>query len=85
MFEPQGVLEGIISTHVDDLLGAGGKKFDELLDKIDKEVGFGTREYDSFRHTGKNIQKDMKSGEITVGMKEYVQNMTPCHISQDRR
>ena len=85
MYEPNGVLQGIISTHVDDLLGAGGDLFDKLLDKIDKEFGFGTREYDSFRHTGKNIRKDMTTGEITVDMKEYVENLTPCRITRERR
>ena len=79
------VWAGLLATHVDDLLGGGGGKFEELLGKIDKEFGFGSQEWDSFRHTGKNIKKNMTTGEITVSMEEYVENLTAPRITNERR
>ena len=85
IFEVDGKLEGLLATHVDDLLGGGSEKFTALLAKIDKEFGFGSQEFDSFRHTGKNIKKDMETGEITVSMAEYVENLTAPRIPNTRR
>ena len=85
IFEVDGKLEGLRVTHVDDLLGGGGEKFTELLQKIDKEFGFGSQEFDDFRHTGKRIRKDMTTGKVYVSMPEYVENMTAPRVSLERR
>ena len=75
-----------MATHVDDLLGVGGEWFNNvLLKELDKEFGFGSQEFDDFRHTGKRIRKDMTTGKIYVSMPEYVENITAPRVSQERR
>ena len=59
IYEVHGRLEGLIATHVDDLLSCGSPAMTRLLAKVDTEFGFGSREYDDFRHTGKRVRKVM--------------------------
>ena len=56
-----------------------------LQKELDKEFGFGSQEFDDFRHTGKGIRKDMETGCIYVSMPEYVENVTAPRVSLDRR
>ena len=86
IFEKDGQLEGLLATHVDDLLGVGGEWFNEfVLKALDREFGFGSMEFDDFRHTGKRIRKDMATGEIHVSMPEYVENLEAPRVSKERR
>jgi len=90
IYEVHGRLEGLIATHVDDLLSCGSTAMTRLLAKVDTEFGFGSREYDDFRHTGKRVRKVMDPqandyGSIYVGMDTYVENMTTKTVSRSRR
>ena len=86
IFEREGKLEGLLATHVDDLLGVGGEWFNNvLLKKLDDEFGFGSQEFDDFRHTGKRTRKDMKMGEIQASTPDNVENVDPPRVSLARR
>ena len=85
ILEIGGKFEGLLTTHVDDILSVGGAAMTSLLDRIDSEFGFGSKEFDDFRHTGKNIRKDMKTGCIHVSMTAYAENLPQVKIPRDRR
>ena len=85
ILEKNGTFEGMLTTHVDDILSVGGDLMTDLLKRVDKEFGFGSQEFDSFRHTGKDIRKDMTTGCVHVSMPAYVDNITAPTIPRDRR
>ena len=62
-------LEGVIGSHVDDLLFAGNARASELLDQLGKELGFGSLEENSFNYCGKHISQQ-SDGTIVVSMVE---------------
>ena len=85
MLEVDGVLEGLLTTHVDDILSVGSERMTDLLRRMDKEFGFGSQEFDSFRHTGKQVRKDMATGCIHVSMPAYAENLEQVKIPRTRR
>ena len=62
IYEVNGMTEGMLATHVDDLLGAGSQKLTQLLDKIDKEFSLGSQEWDKFWHCGRWLEKNYETG-----------------------
>ena len=77
-------LEGIILSHVDDLLLGGNVRAQNSLLMIGQELGFGSVEYDDFVYCGKRVQ--MKSdGSVVINMQAYHENLRPMEISLARR
>ena len=46
------LLDGILGTHVDDGIGGGNHHFDKALERLQKTLLFGSREYSKLKFTG---------------------------------
>ena len=77
-------LEGMMVSHVDDLLLAGNARAKETLSSLGEELGFGAISEGSFTYCGKHIEQ-LPDKSIKVTMKEYHQNLQPVRISQERK
>lgn len=82
--EDRTYLEGVIISHVDDLLLGGTIVAQEKMLEIGKEFGFGSVSYDSFTYCGKKIEQ-LEDGTIKITMKEYHENLKPVTIPLHRR
>eukprot|EP00435_Cladocopium_sp_Y103_P067027 s232_g29.t1 len=63
-------LDGILGTHVDDGIGGGNENFEKALEKLQKTLPFGTREYGKFKFTGLDIEQ-LPDGSIKVNQGSY--------------
>jgi len=77
-------LHGMVLSHVDDLLVGGDETARNSVLALEKELGFGSVEHNSFRYCGKQIEQH-EDGVITVTMKEYHANLEPVRVSRERR
>ena len=77
-------LEGIILSHVDDLLLGGSEQARKSLLELGKELGFGTLEEKCFTYCGKQL-KQHDDGSISISMKQYHENLKPIQIPLHRR
>ena len=82
--EDRKQLEGMVISHVDDLLLGGNSKAQESLMTIGAKLGFGTVEFDDFVFCGKRIRM-LPSGEIELSMVEYHSNLKPVAVTTSRR
>ncbi|OLP73762.1 hypothetical protein AK812_SmicGene46895, partial [Symbiodinium microadriaticum] len=78
-------LLGMLCSHVDDLLFAGGPEAWASLERLGAELGFGSTERDSFTYCGKKVSQNLETGEIQISMKEYHENLQPIRIAASRR
>ena len=78
-------LLGICLSHVDDLLVGGCSAARESILSLEKTLGFGSVEHNSFNYCGKKISQDLTAGVITVTMKEYHENVRPAVVPLHRR
>ncbi|CAK9100240.1 unnamed protein product [Durusdinium trenchii] len=78
-------LLGICLSHVDDLLVGGGETARNSILSLEKVLGFGSVEHNSFNYCGKRISQDLTSGVVTVTMKEYHENVRPAVVPLHRR
>ena len=85
LWSPDGkTLEGMICSHVDDLLFGGNDRAKALLLELGKELGYGSLEEKAFHYCGKYIEMNDEH-EISVSMEEYHSNLKPLVISTERR
>ena len=77
-------LEGVVISHVDDLLLGGSKLAQDKILELGKELGFGSISYDSFTYCGKKIEQ-LEDGTIQISMKEYHANLKTVPIPVHRR
>ena len=77
-------LQGIVLSHVDDLLCGGSEEARASILSLEKELGFGSVEHDSFTYCGKKIAQD-ETGCIHVSMVEYHENMKVAPVPLHRR
>ena len=70
LWAPDGTLNGVIASHVDDLLCGGNEEAMKPLDLLGKELGFGSLSCDEFQYCGKKISQQ-EDGTIRVSMEEY--------------
>ena len=77
-------LDGMIVSHVDDLMMGGNERAESLLQELGRELGFGSLESGSFVYCGKRITQHADHS-ITVDMKEYHANLKPAVVSMHRR
>ncbi|CAK8990108.1 unnamed protein product [Durusdinium trenchii] len=82
--EDKSTLEGVIISHVDDLLLGGGHRAQALLQDLGQILGFGSVEYDDFTYCGKHIRQH-DDGSISISMIEYHSNLQPVSIAVHRR
>ena len=82
--EDRTQLEGMVASHVDDLLVGGNSRTKEKILQLGKQLGFGSLEEKKFVYCGKLIQQH-GDGSISVSMKEYHENLKPIPIPLHRR
>ena len=80
----ESVLLGVVLSHVDDLLCGGCQQALDSIMSLEKELGFGSVERDSFVYCGKKVSQD-KNGVIHVTMPEYHANLQPVAIPPHRK
>ncbi|OLQ07092.1 hypothetical protein AK812_SmicGene9563 [Symbiodinium microadriaticum] len=78
-------LLGMLCSHVDDLLFCGGPEAWSSIRELGDELGFGSLEENAFVYCGKRVAQDLASGEVTVSMKEYHQNLKEVRLPSSRR
>ncbi|CAE7790137.1 Mfsd6 [Symbiodinium sp. CCMP2592] len=76
---------GVLCSHVDDLLFCGGKEAWDSIRRLGEELGFGSLEENTFVYCGKRVTQDLVSGEVTVSMREYHQNLKVIRVPSTRR
>ena len=84
LWSDSGALEGIICSHVDDLLLGGNLRAQEELKALGDELGFGSIDEGSFQYCGKFIKQDEK-GVITIMMRECHENLKTVPIGVLKR
>jgi len=78
------VLLGVVLSHVDDLLCGGSPRARESILSLEKELGFGSIEHNSFNYCGKKVSQD-EHGVIHVTMPEYHANLQPVNVPVHRK
>ena len=81
---PDGTLDGIVVSHVDDLLRAGTAKAHATLKALGEELGFGSLETGSFTYCGKLVQQ-LPEKSIEVSVRAYHENMQPVSVPIHRK
>ena len=65
---------GLAVTHVDDMLHAGGVKFEkDVIEQIKETFKFGTEEQNKFRYVGLNVKQEQR--RICVDQNHYINNL----------
>ena len=77
-------MEGIVVSHVDDLLMGGSPVAIASLEALGRELGFGSLERGSFVYCGKRITQHADYS-ISIDMKEYHENLAPAVVPMHRR
>ena len=77
-------LDGILGTHVDDGIGGGNLNFEKALEKLQKTLPFGTREYGKFKFTGLDIEQ-LPDYSIKVNQGKYIHKISPIDVPKSRR
>ncbi|CAE7402794.1 dnaJ, partial [Symbiodinium sp. KB8] len=77
-------LEGMIVSHVDDLLFGGSAVAEASLMDVGTELGFREVQRDDFVWCGKRFTR-RNDGIITLSMQEYHENLKEIHIPKHRR
>ena len=77
-------LEGVVLSHVDDLLLGGSEKAKQQIVDLGKELKFGSLEENTFTYCGKKISQ-LPGGTIRVSMEEYHKNLQPVVIPTQRK
>lgn len=77
-------LDGIMVSHVDDLLFSGGPHALASFEAIGKELGFGSKEENDFVWCGKRIRR-AEDGTIRLSMVEYHKNLKEIYVPKGRK
>ena len=80
-----GVLQGILCLHVDDMLTAGTKCFHEdVLEQLKKVFPFKHWKHSEGEFLGRRLQQKT-DGSITISQREYSEKLVTNEISRERR
>ena len=77
--DKSGCIIGVIALHVDDMLAAGSKDFDAVLDQCEAQFRIGSRKADKFTYLGLEVVNDA-SGNISLSQSRYIAGLSPVHI-----
>jgi hypothetical protein len=79
-FVRNGKLQGLITTHSDDLILAGNDTFDEeITSKLKEMFEFSKIEENNFKYCGCNI-KCKEDGSIQLDQNDYIENLKEMRI-----
>ena len=77
-------LDGILGTHVDDGIGGGNHHYEVAIRELQKQLPFGSQEFDRFKFTGLDIEQ-LPDFSIKVSQKDYIHRIDPIDVNKDRR
>ena len=77
-------VDGIVLSHVDDLLLGGNAEAKKQIEDLGRELGFGSVEEGSFNYCGKKISQ-LADGTIRVSMEEYHKNIQTVPVATARK
>ena len=77
-------LEGVLGTHVDDGIGGGRELFEKALERIQKKLPFGQREYKKFRLSGLDVEQN-PDNSIRISQADCIQKIDPIDVPKPRR
>ena len=80
---PEGKINGLLGTHVDDLLWTGGEAMDEVMKKVQEIYKFGLVEGKQLKYCGRIIQQTEEG--IKVTSPNVLDRVKPIFIEQTRR
>ncbi len=70
LYDSKGELQGIIGSHVDDLIICGkGQVFDKAMKTLESRLNFGTRKYHDFTYFGLQVEQDKKTKQTRLHQK----------------
>ncbi|OLQ04968.1 Uncharacterized protein K02A2.6 [Symbiodinium microadriaticum] len=78
------VLQGMIISHVDDLLFGGNPTAEASLFEVGQELGFRETKVDDFVWCGKRFLR-RPDGSVSLSMEAYHRNLKPIPVPKDRR
>ncbi|CAL1132431.1 unnamed protein product, partial [Cladocopium goreaui] len=85
LWSPCGTrLDGVLISHVDDLLLGGNRRAVAKLQELGRELGFGSTSEKDITYCGKRIRQ-WDDGHITITMEEYHSNLKTVNIPVPRR
>ena len=77
--DDKGVLEGMISSHVDDFILAGKDEFiNEITEKVKKKLDISKMEDGDFRFTGIDVKK--VGDKIEISMNDYAKSLEKINV-----
>ena len=80
----EGILEGIMATHVDDFCWGGSQKFIEnVINPVRKIFSIGVEHSKAFTYLGLNLSQDVQKC-IRIDQISYVEDIEPIKISKER-
>ena len=80
-----GNVRGVVGTHVDDFLLAGGQDWiNHIVEKVKEHFEPGKVEQDDFLYCGHRIKQD-KDGEIILSQDEFAREVQPLVIKPERK
>ena len=85
LWSPDGSqLDGILISHVDDLLLGGNSRARNTLELLGKELGFGSTSKGNITYCGKKTEQ-FKDFSIKVSMEEYHSNLQQVRVHPERK
>ena len=80
---PHGTVQGLLGTHVDDLLSCGTSAMDAVMAKVKEKFKFGTSEEDTFKYCGRIVSQEADGIRITSP--SVLDRTKPIFINGERR
>ena len=80
----QGAIVGVLGVHVDDGIGGGNEKFQQVLQKLEAKFAFGSKKTSAFTFTGIDITQH-GDHSISMSQSNYIRKITPIPIDFQRK
>ena len=79
----QGAIVGILGVHVDDGIGGGNEKFQQVLQKLEAKFAFGSKKTSAFTFTGIDVAQH-GDHSISLSQSNYVRKISPIPIDSTK-
>ena len=80
----QGTIIGVLGIHVDDGIGGGNEKFQQVLQKLEAKFAFGSKKTCAFTFTGIDVTQH-GDHSISLSQSNYVRKINPIPIDFQRK
>ena len=83
-FHAKGKIVGILGIHVDDGIGGGGEKFQNVVKLLEQKYPFGSKKSGTFTFTGVDMTQQ---GDYSIASNQsaYVRKISPINTDPNRR